>query len=339
MLHVVLLILKIIGIILAALLGLLLLILLLLLFVPIRYKGRLQKEKELLVRAKVTWLLHMVSVPVVFQEGTLSARIKLFGITIKNLTEDEEELKQSAEELFRDTEDAAAQGEEQILETEDPPLEQTGKDESDFSLEGMEDSKGPENTESQRILENPFGEEDVGQEEVREQGISEEKGLPNSLIRRLVGKIKVFFLKIFGIWQKIKNLKYTFRRFCVKIKRGIRKYRDTKEFLLDERTKKAVSHCISEGKLLLARLLPKKMRGELSFGTEDPALTGQILGGISIFYPVFKDNVKVYPDFERSVLEGELFVKGSFRMVTAALILWRLWRDKNIRYVYHKLRN
>ena len=78
MLHVVLLILKIIGIILAALLGLLLLILLLLLFVPIRYKGRLQKEKELLVRAKVTWLLHMVSVPVVFQEGTLSARIKLF---------------------------------------------------------------------------------------------------------------------------------------------------------------------------------------------------------------------------------------------------------------------
>ena len=158
----------------------------------------------------------------------------------------------------------------------------------------------------------------------------------DSLAVRIWKKIKAFFLKIFGIWEKIRNLKYTFRRFCVKIRKGVQKYRDTKEFLMDERTKKAFSHCMEEGKLLLARLLPKKIQGELRFGMEDPALTGEILGGISIFYPVFKDNVKVYPDFQQSVLEGELFVKGSFRLVTAALILWRLWRDKNVRYVYHR---
>ena len=63
MLHVFLLILKIIGIILAALLGLLLLILLVLLFVPIRYRGRLRREGDFEAAAKVTWLLHMVSVP------------------------------------------------------------------------------------------------------------------------------------------------------------------------------------------------------------------------------------------------------------------------------------
>lgn len=75
----------------------------------------------------------------------------------------------------------------------------------------------------------------------------------------------------------------------------------------------------------------------LHFGMEDPALTGEILGGISIFYPVFMDNVKVYPDFEQSILEGELFIKGRLRLITILLILWRLWRDRDVRYVYEKL--
>ncbi len=98
-----------------------------------------------------------------------------------------------------------------------------------------------------------------------------------------------------------------------------------------------MAQCMAQLKYLLRKLLPKKIRGELHFGTEDPALTGEILGGISIFYPVFKDNVKVYPDFEQSILEGELFIKGRLRLVTVALILWKLWRDKNVRYVYHRL--
>lgn len=345
MLHILLIILKIIGIILAVLMGLLLLLLLLVLFVPIRYKGKLCKEKELQVTAKVSWLLHMISVPVSFRDGVLSVKIKLFGITLKKLTRDEDELEEDAEELFHDAEDAAGEGEKKLEEIEEKkePLSDRSGAEKEISAspedEGEKDRIREEETEGENttiderkfVQEEEDGNEELSESERREQ----EKSGP---IKKIFDKIKVFFLKIFEIWKKIINLKYTFLRFCGKIKQGIRKYRDTREFLLDERTKDAVRKAFEEGKLLIGKLLPKKIRGELRFGTKDPALTGEILGGISIFYPIFMDNVKVYPDFERSILEGELFVKGRFRLATAVLVLWRLWRDKNIRFVYHRFR-
>lgn len=346
MLHILLIILKIIGIILAVLLGLLLLLLLLVLFVPIRYKGKLCKEKELRVTAKVSWLLHMISVPVSFQDGVLSVKIKLFGITIKKLMEDKEELEEDAEGLFHDMEDAAGEGEkklEEIEEKEEPLSDSSGEKKEisaspggEWEKDGIQrkETEGENNTIDKREFaqeEEDDEDEALSESERHEQ----EKSGP---IKKVFDKIKAFFLKIFEIWKKIINLKYTFLRFCGKIKKGIRKYRDTKEFLLDERTKGALRKAFEQGKLLIGKLLPKKIRGELRFGTKDPALTGEILGGISIFYPIFMDNVKVYPDFERSILEGELFVKGRFRLATAALVLWRLWRDKNIRFVYHKFR-
>lgn len=309
--HIILLVLKIIGIILALLLGLLLLILLLLLFVPVRYKGTLCREKDLEIKAKLTWLLHMISVPVDFRDGQLSVKIKLFGFTIKRRTEEAEEIEEEADELFREAGTAVKREEEKI----------SAGIENDLSIEDTPDKSGEEHaSELERVLD-----------------MEEEDEASQSFPRRLIGKIKAFFLKILKIRDKIRNLKYTFRRICGKIKKGIQKYRNTKEFLLDERTKKALAQCITQLKYLLRKLLPKKIRGELRFGTEDPALTGEILGGISIFYPVFKDNVKVYPDFEQSILEGELFIKGRLRLITVALILWKLRRDKNVRYVYHRL--
>ena len=227
MLHVFLLILKIIGIILAALLGLLLLILLVLLFVPIRYRGRLRREGDFEAAAKVTWLLHMVSVPLSFREGVFTGKIKVFGITVKNFAEDEEELKETAEELFQDTEEAAVEGRKQILKAEE---------EETADKEETKKSSSEQNGKDEMCL--PMRKEDTDR-------LREDKKPPDSarkrdsLAVRIWKKIKAFFLKIFGIWEKIRNLKYTFRRFCVKIRTGIRKYKDTKEFLLDQRTKAA----------------------------------------------------------------------------------------------------
>ena len=116
-----------------------------------------------------------------------------------------------------------------------------------------------------------------------------------------------------------------------------RKYRAAKEFALDERTKAAVRLVLEQAKIFARQALPRKICGEVRFGTSDPALTGQILGIAGIFYPLFMDNVKVDPDFERTILEGELFLKGRLRIVSAVRIAWRLFRDKNVRYVYRKL--
>ena len=88
MLQIFFLILKIIGIILAAVLGLAILLLLLVLFVPVRYRAYgVKKEGECRAEAKISWLLHLISVPVAFREGELSAKIKILGITLMDLTD------------------------------------------------------------------------------------------------------------------------------------------------------------------------------------------------------------------------------------------------------------
>ena len=104
-----------------------------------------------------------------------------------------------------------------------------------------------------------------------------------------------------------------------------------------ERTKAAVRLVLEQAKIFARQALPRKICGEVRFGTSDPALTGQILGIAGIFYPLLMDNVKVDPDFEQTILEGELFLKGRLRIVSAVRIAWRLFRDKNVRYVYRKL--
>ena len=62
MLHIVLTILKIPFILLAVLLLILLTVALLLLFVPVRYQASAEKTDKLTAAARVTWLLHLLSV-------------------------------------------------------------------------------------------------------------------------------------------------------------------------------------------------------------------------------------------------------------------------------------
>ncbi len=93
MLHILLLILKIIGIVLLCILGLLLLGIACALFVPVRYRIEAVRkegaeEPPVTVTVKVTWLLHFINVLVRFN-GSLSARIRLLFITVFRLPKKE----------------------------------------------------------------------------------------------------------------------------------------------------------------------------------------------------------------------------------------------------------
>ena len=80
MLHILLLILKIIGIILAAILGILVLLVCIVLFVPVRYEvsGKCEGNIDSLkAKIKVTWLLHLVRVDAYFKNRKLRWRLRL----------------------------------------------------------------------------------------------------------------------------------------------------------------------------------------------------------------------------------------------------------------------
>lgn len=305
MLQVFFLILKIIGIILAAVLGLVLLLLLLVLFVPVRYRAYgIKNAEECRAEAVISWLLRLISIPVSFRDGKLQGSIRIFGFPVMKLFEEEKAWEAGAEK------------------------ERKREDRKEFSESRKEPDKA-ENTEKQEETKEPDREAGAEPDSMEEEapGLFSALGEFFRMLWRAVRKIS----------QSLKNLKCTFRQFCDKIKRMIRKYRKMKAFAEDERTKAAVRLVWSQAGILVKHVLPRRLKGEVHFGTEDPALTGRILGALGIFYPLFMDNVKVNPDFEQAVLEGELFVKGRMRAAVFVRTAWKLFWDKNVRYVYRRL--
>ena len=90
MLHILWLIIKWILILLGILIGLIFLILLLLLFCPIRYRGNLKKDRtdslrEIHAFGEVSWLLHIISAQVFWEQGVLKTKICLLGIPLEKL--------------------------------------------------------------------------------------------------------------------------------------------------------------------------------------------------------------------------------------------------------------
>lgn len=82
MLHIILLILKIIGITLLALIGLLLLILLTILLVPIRYRVDASHADTINVQGNVIWLLNFIGARFTYLEGIFHIRIRILWFTL-----------------------------------------------------------------------------------------------------------------------------------------------------------------------------------------------------------------------------------------------------------------
>ena len=335
MLQILFLIIKIIGILLAALLGLAFLLLLLVLFVPVRYRAYgIRSSRECRAEGRVSWLLRLLCIPFSFQEGELEIKVKILGFTVLDPLKGEEEA--FREPVQKKTEQSAGKKEE----FEASPHGKTEAAVWPASGGAVERAAEPEETAERKEPAKPegMGEAERFEECEREEPVDEaSEGRFSRFLRELLRFFRAVIRFFMKIPRKLKNLKCTFQRFCDKIKRMVKRYREMKAFALDERTKAAVSLVWKQAGILLGQALPRKIRGELHFGTEDPALTGQILGAIGIFYPLFMDNVRIDPDFEKPVLEGELSLKGRLRVVTVLRIAWRLYRDKNVRYVYRKL--
>ena len=90
MLHILWLIIKWILILLGILIGLIFLILLLLLFCPIRYRGNLKKDRtdslrEIHATGEVSWLLHIISAQVFWEQSVLKTKICFLGIPLEKL--------------------------------------------------------------------------------------------------------------------------------------------------------------------------------------------------------------------------------------------------------------
>ena len=103
------------------------------------------------------------------------------------------------------------------------------------------------------------------------------------------------------------------------------------------RGKSAVELTFAQLWVLLKKLKPSKIEGNVIFGTGDPASTGQAIGAIGALYGFLPKKLHITPDFEEERYEGKLHIKGKLRLIHVVIIALKLIVDKNFRYVVKKV--
>lgn len=141
--------------------------------------------------------------------------------------------------------------------------------------------------------------------------------------------------KIAEIWDKILK---TGKDICARIKSLSEKKHKVTDFLGDKNHKFAWKKAKTEVFKFIGRIWPKKIRGDLTYGFEDPSITGKVLAGLSLIYPFTKDDLKVRPDFEHPVICGKLLFCGRIHLFSLVRLLWNLFWCKEVRQTYKDIR-
>lgn len=299
MLHMILILLKGLGICLGVFAGLLVLILSGILFLPICYRmegnwNRMKEERG--GRAVIRWCFGLVSACFYYEEGAKwKVRVAFWKWGSDSLLGQEKKERQSGGKTSEEKSDDEADQKEtdpvpfQEMEPEDP-VDQT----------------------------DPEMEENPGKVETAEKE-STEKSILNR-IRQGWEEIK----------RKFRNIHDTIR-WLQEQKEAL------KEFLGDPIHQRAFQILKKEGRILLKKLKPKDIRGRFVFGFEDPGTTGYVLAGLAVLYPVYEDRIEILPDFETEVLEVDGSVCGRVYLWWMIRLLTGLGCRKAVRMTYRDI--
>lgn len=138
------------------------------------------------------------------------------------------------------------------------------------------------------------------------------------LINKMINSIKNIYKKFINLFPKINKLK---------------------EFIDDETNKKAIKLIIIKLKRILKHIKPKRIKSCTTFGAEDPSTTGQILGVLSALGIGLKNDIRIMPDFENSIFEGNHYISGRIRIFFLLIIIIRLITNKDFKKMQTNFNN
>lgn len=348
-------ILKIIGIILLAILLLILLILLLVLLVPIRYSAQGGKEEgDFEVTARVTWLLHLISVGIGYkntgEDKGLTKDIRVMGISLLKKKEARDGPEAAPAQPVLPPSDAeplppeltAAAGEPiQSADFFVEPVDGVPADQASGSLpeeaagfESTSSTVGPGDTSSAAEPEADAAEE-IGPETTEEEGGERPRGFGAFRVYsflydklwplfswcldkafRLMHKVIDFLADIWRIpWRFMTAVGHTWLKLD-KLRVTVQRWLF---FLNTESTRQVLALATNRLKRMLKHILPRQLEGNLEFGSEDPSQTGMIYGAYAALYPKVGERFSFTPSFEEKKLNGQVSLKG--KIVLGYLLL------------------
>jgi hypothetical protein len=329
MLHILFLILKTIGIVIGIAAGIVLLLLLVVLLVPVRYEIRADSQPEFTLKVHVHYLLQLLGVR--FEQTKDGNRFDLRILWFhpfkkgKESSEKEESSKEGApEESFAEMktrENAPPDGKDKG-EVPDEPDSDKKKADAPAAPEKPGDKKKQPAVQpaahQKDVQKDCKGDRKDEQKMEKEQKAPVEEPVRNKAQRKVDDRSGVF-----GRLAKLKEKKEQILEYIQK-EENIR----SKELILDVLKK------------LLFHILPRSLRGDITFAMQDPAATGMATGVVSLCPAAYEKGMHICPDFtsDRMYFEGTVSAKGRIRCGTVFVQIIRLALDENIRTQVLKLR-
>ncbi len=372
MLHVLLTILRIIGIILLVIVGIILVLILLVLFVPVRYQIHVRKDQDIFeAGGRVTWLLHLLRADLDYGKQKKEAVIRVLGKKIKTFqlskggdgtggtdiggtdgstpdpgSPDPSKAPDQAEE-------AKTSDQTEEAKTPDQAEEAKTSDRIDESKAADKEKPSGDQSTNEQLPEEQTGlKQDAGQQKDTAhssgQGTDEEGQGPGSgrdiagIIEKIIGKVLQIFEKLLDFILRALHLPYEIYDkadgILDRIEEKIRTIRRKVEPFLTIEAEHVLGKLLIYLRELIRRYGPRKITGYIRFGTGFPDMTGKITGLIYVLLPRAGRDYSVEPDFYEAQFETDTTASGHIRMNHLVWIAVKLLLNKEFRTLIAKIR-
>lgn len=180
----------------------------------------------------------------------------------------------------------------------------------------------------------PYGSAEAKQKKDPETGTSDLSESDEKIRTENKNKISALLDKLKEIMDRLAQLPSMLSKIPLTIRRIYDKIDWYRQFFEYPRTKEAVSLVLDRSKKLMHHIFPKKIKGKVTFGSEDPSITGTALAVLGMTMPFHKNRVEVVPVFDnQNILEGNIKIKGRIYGFVPVKILVELYFNKNIKYI------
>ncbi len=290
-------VLKIIGIVLLIILAVLLLLVLLLLFVPLRYKANGgYRDEKYEADAKVTWLLHIISVKFHIDNDKKSCIVRLFGIKLMDLLNPKPKKEKKPKKPEKEKKKSDSDG---------------FIDEDDY----FSDTK-------------PAGSSDPASCDELPADNEEEEDIP------FPDKVEMFFE--FLCEKAVSIYGFVTKKYEETSEKAYDTYKTIDAWiyvLSKDKTKQAIEKVKNDLIKFLKHIAPRKGKAFLKLGLEDPATTGTIYGYYWMFIGVYAGIFEMMPVFDDKVIEADGSLKGHIRLNHVLSIGWKFLFNKKYKYL------
>ena len=315
MLHIILTVLKIIGIFLLILLGTILFVVVAVLAAPITYDISGEWNQQFTLRGKIRWLYHILGISLELQEGNPAVKISLFGRVLG------EEKKKNQPKVSRKKQDSG-----QKLSSEKQQgsrQKQSSGQKQDAEQKSLSEQNSEQNSRKTEVMAEEKPAEPVKQ--TKSEAVTPEKTKIDLEEKE----------EVFSDWDPLLDEELE------KLEKEQKLHRFA-AFLEQESVKRLIRKLWKSIGKIFGHLRPSVLFLKGRIGMDDPALTGKIMEVAAVLYAFYGEHIQLVSDFEEEVLEAEFMIKG--RIVPGYLIIkilgmgLRILLNKECRALYKDIK-